>query len=82
MKLNRLNIALSDSDLRWLTIWAWVSGRTPGAYASHIVSNRVSTNLKEIKGRLQDEADLKGISLKELIKEIVGEIDDPESKED
>ncbi len=72
----RLNIIVSRYNLQRLKYWAAISGKTPSAYASQIISARLEANFDLINRQLEDLAQSKGIQLSDL-KEL---LDDQDSK--
>jgi hypothetical protein len=64
----RLQVLVSPYYLKRLKYWAKLSGKTPSAYASQILSARIEANFEDINKQLQNLAELEGISVKELIK--------------
>lgn len=65
----RLNITISDYDLRKLRNWAKCHGKTPTAYAAQIVSARIEANLDLIDRMMEDIAAYEGKTVEELERE-------------
>ncbi len=62
----RLNITVSRYNLQRLKYWAAVSGKTPSAYASQIISARLEANFDLINRQLEDLAQSQGMTLADL----------------
>ncbi|BAZ40522.1 hypothetical protein NIES4101_64830 [Calothrix sp. NIES-4101] len=62
----RLNITISRYNLQRLKYWAAISGKTPSAYASQIISARLEVNFDLINQQLEDLAQSQGMTLAEL----------------
>jgi predicted transcriptional regulator len=62
----RTNIKLSDYIAKKLTLWAALHGRTPGVFASQILSSRVEANFDLIEKQLEEAARYRGITVEEL----------------
>jgi hypothetical protein len=62
----RLNITISRYNLQRLKYWAAISGKTPSAYASQIISARLEVNFDLINQQLEDLAQSQGMTLADL----------------
>lgn len=79
MKTVRITIALSELDNHQLIIWGRLHGKSKGAYASQILSSRISANRDEIIDDLTKLAEIKGKTIEEVEAELLQE-DEREGK--
>lgn len=77
----RLQITLSEAEMRNLIRWAKWHGKPHSTYAGQIIGARLEANVPTIQQLMEDQAKAEGISVEELDKRWLAEADFGDSEE-